>query len=78
MGERRNGACRVEFDRALRVEFHGVKVTSEAGLLAYRELDDVFGGLGVTPTNCIYGHWTLCSGAECVLCERKDGGVWQQ
>jgi len=43
MGERRNGACRVEFGRELRVEFHGVKVASDAGLLAYRELDDVFG-----------------------------------
>ena len=43
MGERRNGACRVDLERELRVEFHGVKVTSDAGLLAYRELDGVFG-----------------------------------
>jgi len=43
MGERRNRACRVDSDRELRVEFHGVKVTSDAGLLAYRELDGVFG-----------------------------------
>ena len=43
LGGRPHGACRVERDRELRVEFHGVKVTSDAGLLEYRELDDVFG-----------------------------------
>ena len=41
MGESKKDALRVNFDRKLKVEFHGAKVTSDAGLLAYRELDEV-------------------------------------
>ncbi|UCG59363.1 MAG: IS1380 family transposase [Phycisphaerales bacterium] len=40
MGEARKDAYRLDFDRKVKVEFHGTKVTSDAGLLAYRELDD--------------------------------------
>jgi len=42
-GEDKRGDVRFNFDRRVRLEFHGSKISSDGGLLLFRELDGVLG-----------------------------------
>jgi len=43
MGEKTRETLKLQFDKRLRLEFHGAGIISDAGLLACRELDGVPG-----------------------------------
>jgi hypothetical protein len=55
MGERKKSRLSLKFNNSVRLEFHGITVTSDAGLLAYREFDNAF-GLTEKSEHCLYDY----------------------
>ena len=55
-GEARELPLRPTFDRRIKLEFHGARITSDGGLLAYRELDDVLGLTEIAITELLGGR----------------------
>ena len=78
MGDAKKSSFRVQFNRRIKLEFHGAKVTSDAGLLLYRELDEAFGLTAIGSENVVEERTGKISSTAERLCFGSLSSVaWQ-
>ena len=73
MADSHKEALRVGFDGSLKLESHGAKVTSDAGLLVYRELDEAFRLTAAAAA--VFAEWRTGSHARHVVFQMAEVAV---
>ena len=74
-GESKDGVLKLDFERRLMVQFRGSVVTSDAKLLAYRELDDAL-GLTAVASEMLADTRTGKNGRHALVGLLRQGLVW--